>query len=84
MRKLILDILVVNLVLGVAVLAFAPPSNAQYEIDEIIDATGDGGGNGLDCSFGVAVDSSLPSDEVSRKPGQLHPSHGQGGASCSA
>ena len=31
--------------LGVAVLALASPSNAQYVITEIIDETGDGGGN---------------------------------------
>ena len=58
MRKLILDILVVNMVLGVAVLALASPSSARYVITEIIDATGDGGGNTLDSARGVAVDSS--------------------------
>jgi hypothetical protein len=58
MRKLILDILVVNMLLAVAVLALASPSNAQYVITEIIDSTGDGGGNALNEPGAVAVDSS--------------------------
>jgi predicted nucleic-acid-binding Zn-ribbon protein len=58
MRKLILDILVVNMMLGVAVLALATPSNAQYVITEIIDSTGDGAGNSLVGAWGVAADSS--------------------------
>jgi hypothetical protein len=33
------------MMLGVAALASASPSNAQYVITEIIDATGDGDGN---------------------------------------
>jgi hypothetical protein len=49
MRKPILDILVVNMMLGVAALALASPSNAQYVITEIIDSTGDGVGE----SYGV-------------------------------
>jgi uncharacterized protein YjiK len=57
-RKLIIDILVVEMMLGVAALALASPSNAWYVITEIIDATGDGGGNTLAGPYGVAVDSS--------------------------
>ena len=57
MRRLNRDILVMNMVLAVAVLALASPSNAQYVITEIIDATGDGGGNVLESPDGVAVDS---------------------------
>jgi hypothetical protein len=56
MRKLILDILVVNMMLGVAVLALASPSNARYVITEIIDSNGDGAGNTLDLAVRVAVD----------------------------
>ena len=56
MRKLILDILVVNMMLGVAVIALASPSNAQNVITEIIDATGDGGGNLFGRGHGIAVD----------------------------
>jgi hypothetical protein len=52
MRKLVLDILVVNMMLGVAVLGLASPSSAQYVITEII------GGGGLRGAEGVAVDSS--------------------------
>jgi uncharacterized protein YjiK len=57
MQKLIVDILVVYMMLGVALLALASPSKAQYVVTEIIDATGDGGGNALDNALGVAVDS---------------------------
>jgi uncharacterized protein YjiK len=57
MRKLILDILVVNMMLGVATLVLASPSHAQYVITEIIDSTGDGAGNALDLPWGIAVDS---------------------------
>ncbi len=42
MRKLILNIFAVNVVVAVAALALASPSNAQYVITEIIDSTGDG------------------------------------------
>jgi DNA-binding beta-propeller fold protein YncE len=45
------------MMLAVAVLALASPSNAQHVITEIIDATGDGGGNTLNAPQGVAVDS---------------------------
>jgi hypothetical protein len=44
MRKVLLGILAVGVMLGVAVLALASPSNAQYVITEIIDSTGDGAG----------------------------------------
>jgi hypothetical protein len=46
------------MMLAVAVLALASPSNAQYVITEIIDSTGDGGGNTLENPPDVAVDSS--------------------------
>jgi hypothetical protein len=55
MRKLTLDIPVMNVAFAVAVLALASPSSAQYVITEIIDETGDGGGNGLWGPYGVAV-----------------------------
>jgi hypothetical protein len=58
MRKLILDILVVNMMIGVVAFALASPSSAQYVSTEIIDATGDGSGNALDRAHRVAVDSS--------------------------
>lgn len=45
------------MMLGVALLAPASPSNAKYVIREIIDSTGDGG-NTLDAPLGVALDSS--------------------------
>jgi len=56
-RKPTLDILVIHMVLGVAVLALASPSNAGYVISEIIDATGDGSWNTLDSPVGIAVGS---------------------------
>jgi DNA-binding beta-propeller fold protein YncE len=46
------------MMLGAAMLALASPSHAQYVITEIIDSTGDGGGNTLEYPSGVAVDSS--------------------------
>jgi hypothetical protein len=58
MRKLVLDILVVDMMLGVAALALEAPSNAQYEITAIMDYTGDGGDNSLRMGQGVAVDPS--------------------------
>jgi len=51
-------ILAVTMMLAVAVLALASPSNAQYVITEIIDSTGDGGGNTLENPPDVTVDSS--------------------------
>jgi hypothetical protein len=56
-RNLILDILVVNIVLGAAALALALPTVAAVRITEIIDSTGDGGGNSLDEPTQFAVDS---------------------------
>jgi hypothetical protein len=45
------------ILLVTAMLALASPSNAQYLITEIIDATGDGAGNTLNNPWQAAVDS---------------------------
>ena len=58
MRKQILAILAVTMMLGIAGLALASPSDALYLVTEIIDAEGDGAGNTLDTGYAAAVDSS--------------------------
>jgi hypothetical protein len=51
--------LTVGLLIGLSTLAFGIPVQASsLNITEIIDATGDGAGNGLDGAVAVAVDSS--------------------------
>lgn len=57
MRKLILDIPVLNMMLAVAALALASPPDAPCAITEIIDAMGDRSGKALGVAFGIAVGS---------------------------